>query len=142
MSDTTTTVAEAAAPIPGFAVTPRTNIFNGQPEQWWTVKFGAEADPQRVLEIRRIDMGDQFDLSEISGAMVDNDVWLSLAIVALSVQSIDGAPLPRGNPTKAALRNTLKSIGPLGVRAVRRALFETSMAAADAPGAERIAAGN
>jgi hypothetical protein len=145
MSETVSVaVPEAAAPIPGFLATPKTGLVNGQSEAWMVVRYGAGADPQHVLEVRRVDMGDQFDLAEVAGAQVDNDVWLSLAIVALSVQSIDGAPQPRGNTTKASLRNTLKTIGPLGVRAVRRALYEMSGVTADAPAGdqERAAAGN
>ena len=129
MSDAVAAAPEAP-PIPNYSAAPKTATINGVAEQLIVVKYGQNAAnselPERVLEVRRCDMGDQFDLAEIAGAQVDNDVWLSLAMVALSVQTIDGTPVPRGNVSKANLRTTLKNIGPLGVRAVRRALYEMS----------------
>jgi hypothetical protein len=145
MSGTTDEPAQAIPSIPNYSSTPRTETVNGVAEQWFVVKYGENqtdaALPDRILEIRKVDMGDQFDLAEIAGDQTSNDVWLSLAIVGMSVQKIDGVPVPRGNVTKASLRSVLKQIGPLGVRAVRRAVFD--MAAPDGkPVDEKAAAGN
>lgn len=132
--------------IPNFSAVPKTVTVNGAAEQWVVIKYGVSqldaAMPDKIIEIRRVDMGDQFDLVEIAGSQVDNDVWLSLAIVALSVQTIDGIPVPHGTLTKATLRNTLKQIGPLGVRAVRRALLEIDGSGNSAPVDQKAAAGN
>jgi len=142
MSGTVEDTAPAAPTIPNYSSTPRTETVNGVSEQWFVVKYGeSPTDPtiaDRILEIRKVDMGDQFDLAEIAGDQTSNDVWLSLAIVGMSVQKIDGVPVPRGNVTKATLRNILRQIGPLGVRAVRRAVFDADGKPVD----EKAAAGN
>lgn len=121
-----TTEATTQPPIPNFAVTPKTVTVNGVAEERLVVTYGAQVGapslPEHTLEIRRVDMGDQFDLAEIAGQQIGNDVWLSLAIVALAVKSVDGVPEARFPLTKTALRKTLVAIGPLGVRAVRDAL--------------------
>lgn len=146
MSDTVEQADEAPQPppIPNYAATPKNATFNGEQEQWMEVRFGRHPSdaslPAHVVEIRKTDMADQFDLVEIASSSVDNDIWLSLAIVAMSVRSIDGVPQLSGAVSKASLRKTLKTIGPLGVRAVRRGLGEL-----DASGAEvsqKAAAGN
>lgn len=146
MSGTVEESAPSAPIIPNYSSTPRTETVNGVAEQWFVVKYGVNptdaALPDRILEIRKVDMGDQFDLAEIAGDQTSNDVWLSLAIVAMSVQKIDSIPVPRGNVTKATLRNVLKQIGPLGVRAVRRAVFDIAPDGNAAADQERAAAGN
>jgi hypothetical protein len=136
----------AITDIPNFSAAPKVVTVNGSAEQWVVIKYGESqvdpALPDKIIEIRRVDMGDQFDLVEIAGSQVDNDVWLSLAIVALSVQTIDNIPVPHGALSKATLRNTLKQIGPLGVRAVRRALLEFDSGGSPAAGDQKAAAGN
>lgn len=139
--------ADQPAPIPNYSATPKTETINGEVEKLMVVKYGHNAAdpslPEHVLDIRKIGMDDQFDLAEIASSLVDNDVWLSLAVVAMSVQKIDGVPIPRGNLTKAALRSTLKKIGALGVRAVRRAMVELSGAVdGNAASQDKAAAGN
>lgn len=150
MSDTTSpeNPVDDDAPLPianyGFLKKPMT--VDGETETWAEVRFGVNATnmelPAHAVEIRDVDMGDQFDLAEIAGQQVDNGIWLSLAIVAMSVQSIDGIPVPRGNLTKLALKKTLKKIGPLGVRAVRRGLNELNGATSGSNDEIKAAAGN
>jgi hypothetical protein len=141
---------EVPLPIPNFAVKRKTSIHNGETEQWLEVRYGEDSSsptlPQHVIEIRKIDMGDQFDLAEIAGPAVDNNVWLSLAVVAMAVQTIDGTPQPRGIISKGSLRRTLKAIGTMGVRAIRRATdqFDSDDPSPDQDQANRVkvAAGN
>lgn len=151
MSDTTSDDdAVELDPIPNFLVKRKAAKHNGVDEEWLEVRYGSDPLspelPQHVVEVRRVDMGDQFDLAEIAGPAVENGVWLSLAIVAMSVQTIDGTPQPRGTINKAVLRRTLVALGPTGVRAIRRAsnTFDAGAAVDDAEAAERskAAAGN
>jgi hypothetical protein len=132
------------APIPNYAATPKMVTFNGDQEQWMDVRFGCHASdanlPAHIVEVRKTDMADQFDLVEIASGSVDNDIWLSLAIVAMSVRSIDGVPQLSAAVSKAVLRKTLKAIGPVGVRAVRRALGELDSSPAEV--SQKASAGN
>lgn len=151
MSDTPAPPAETdgeLAPIANYAFLRKTIIVEGVSETWGEIRFGENPTnpviPAHVAEIREVDMGDQFDLAEIAGNQVENGVWLSLAIVAMAVQSIDMTPVLRGNLTKASLKQVLRKLGPTGVRAVRRGLAELSGPVNETQNADGIkaAAGN
>jgi hypothetical protein len=140
--------ADDVIDIPNYSFKRKAVMHNGVSEQWAEVRYGEDATdpslPLHVLEIRRVDMGDQFDLAEIAGAAVENSVWLQLAIVAMSVQSIDGTPEKR-SLTKMALRSVLTKIGTLGVQAVREAVNTLVNGPTEAVGAAekvKLAAGN
>lgn len=151
MSDTTAPAPDQddePAPIANYGFVRKTVTVDGIAEPWAEIRFGVNITnpslPAHVAEIREVDMGDQFDLAEIAGNQVENGVWLSLAIVAMAVQSLDMVPIPRGNVTKAGLKQTLRKIGPLGVRAVRRGLGELNGPVNETQNADQIkaAAGN
>lgn len=149
MSDAPATpeVQDEPTPIANYGMVRKTMQVDGEAESWAEVRFGENPTnpsiPAHVVEIRDVDMGDQFDLAEIAGNQVENGIWLSLAICAMSVQSFDGMPSLRGNLTKASLKQTLRKLGPTGVRAVRRGLAELNgPAVVDDPNAVKAAAGN
>jgi hypothetical protein len=79
----------------------------------------------RVVEAVELDMADQWDFMELAGRQIDNDPWVSTALLACSVIAIDGLPCPRGVRSRDDVRRILRKLGEDGVDAVQAAL-ETS----------------
>lgn len=116
-------------PLPNYAVAPKTITVNGQSVGHLAITWG-NGSTARSLEVKPPDLGDQFDLAEITGAQMGNELWRNMAMVAASVRAIDGVPLPNGSPTKEALRDTLRRIGLDGMRAASMALGNDAAARA------------
>ena len=101
-----------------------------------TELFRAEFGTGRSVTVRRLDMGDQYDIAELMGADA-SPTWVSMTLLAASVNEIDGKPSPTAR-TKATFRQILKQLGEGGVEAARRALD----AATEAEGALKRDVGN
>lgn len=132
MSDTLTNDTEEAEqvaalpPVRNFSVKEVDGIHLGQPAKFYDVTFG---DPVRTMQVRALDMGDQWDLAEITGN-VENALWSGMASIAASVLKVDGIPVPRmvdksgEMMDKRRMRHTLRSIGMEGMRAAQQALAD------------------
>jgi hypothetical protein len=116
-------------------VTRRTETHGGKSVDIFGISFGTD----RRLEARRLTMGDQFDLAEAMPGDA-NRLWTSMALVAASIVSIDGVPVPPGK-TKRDLRNILDKLGEDGVAAANAALAEADVSD-DAEAAHRAQVGN
>lgn len=92
----------------------------------------------RVVEAMHLDMADQWDFMEIAGGQIDNEAWVGTALLACSVISIDGVPLPSGVKSRDEIRRILRKLGEVGLDALQEA-FEGD-AAAPAKTASDIAA--
>ena len=131
MSDTLTddaapALAPALPPVRNFSVKEVDGMHLGKPAKFYDVSFGV---PVRTMQLRPLDMGDQWDLAEITGN-VENALWSGMASIAASVRTLDGIPVP-GMATpggmvmdKRAMRNTLRSLGMEGMRAAQQALAD------------------
>lgn len=131
MSDTLTDAAApgvpALPPVRNFSVKAVSGIHLGQPATFYDVTFG---EPVRTMQVRALDMADQWDLAEITGN-VENALWSGMASIAASVLKVDGIPVPRmadksGGEVmdKRRMRSTLRSIGMEGMRAAQQALAD------------------
>lgn len=56
------------------------------------VTFGKHRD--RTVTVRAPGMVDQFDLAEFAGEAGASEAWTNMALVAMSVENIDGVPQP------------------------------------------------
>lgn len=93
----------------------------------------------RVLVVKPLDALGQLDLFEAAGENSGNHVWLGMAMLACSVQSIDGTPIPMPN-SRQTIRGAVKRLGDAGLAAVRQALATTGGADDDPTGAATLAA--
>lgn len=80
-----------------------------------------EADG-RVLRLREMDPADMLDLIEAAGENAGNRAWLRFAMLACSVQAIDGVPVPFPRDP-GGVKALARRIGTAGLEAVRAALF-------------------
>jgi hypothetical protein len=112
--------------LPNFSVTQEKRKHGAESLDVLVVSYGTlpgvPSKPEHTLEVRRLDMGDNFDLAEIAGHNAGNLLWMNLAMVAASVVMIDGRPLPLRTLSKPGLKSVLRDLGPNGVRAVGDAL--------------------
>lgn len=83
------------------------------------VTFGS---PLRTLEVRALDLGEQFDLAELTGPNMANAVWVNMAQMAASVRAMDGVPRPGVMHTRDSIKATLNKLGVDGLQAVMMAL--------------------
>ena len=95
---------------------------------------------RHVIEAVELDMAEQWDFLEIAGSNIENEAWVNVALLAASVVSIDGVPVPAGPKTRDGLRHVLKKIGEDGVEALQFAFRDVP--GDDAARAEASAAGN
>jgi len=103
-----------AADLPSdVSVTRRRWKNRGRDEELLVVTFG---QPQRKVELVELDLGDQFDLAEVTGASGGNAAWSSMAFIAASVRTIDNDPVGVGY-SKQVLRETLRRLGIDGMKA-------------------------
>ena len=75
----------------------------------------------RVLSVIEMDPADQLDLFEACGAMASNPAWVGMALLASSVRSIDGVPVPQP-ANKLQVRALAKQLGKHGIAAVASVL--------------------
>ena len=87
-------------------------------------------DDGRTLGIRVMDMADMLDLMEAAGPVSSNQAWMNLAIPAVSVDEINGDPVPVPK-TKDAIRLTTRKLGNERMAAIIWALFQRKPPAAD-----------
>jgi len=83
------------------------------------VSFGA---PLRTLEVRALDLGEQFDLAEMTGPNIGNQVWTNMAQMAASIRGLDGVPTPSVPHTRATIKAMLNRLGIDGLQAIMMAL--------------------
>jgi hypothetical protein len=78
----------------------------------------------RTLTIRRIHALDRLRLLKLAGPeLSQNDAWLNMAALALSVTEIDG--IPRAPPvTERHIEATVSELGDFGLQAAAEALSE------------------
>lgn len=89
----------------------------------------------RVLGLRRPGVLERLRLFEAAGPDLSrNDRWLGLAVLAASVTSIDGVPVPFPG-TKYAIEAAVQRLGDAGIAAAAAALVPES-------GVDRAMAGN
>ena len=123
---------------PVRAVARKTATINNRSVELFATTFGND----RKLELKRLTMGDQFDLAEM---MTDtaSRLWTSMALVAASLVSIDGVPVSPGY-TRAGLRSILDQLGEDGVAAANDALAtsDENRAAEASEAAQRAQVGN
>lgn len=112
MSDTQTTLK--LPPLPNYSL----RRVGNQPEQM-IVTFG---DPVRTVTVKPLDLGDQWDLAELTGANAGNEAWTNMAQVAASVLDFDGVPVMPPRFDRDSLRRVLNKLGLDGLRAVSMAL--------------------
>ena len=82
----------------------------------------------RTLTIRRINALDRLRLLKAAGAeLSQNDAWLNIAALTLSVLEIDGVPRP--TPTnERQIEAAVTELGDVGLDAVSEALTESDTA--------------
>jgi len=118
--------APALPPVRNFSVKAVSGIHLGQPATFYEVTYG---EPVRTMQLRALDMGDQWDLAELTGN-VENALWSGMASIAASVLKVDEIPVPRMPGAngevldKRRMRHTLRSIGMEGMRAAQQALAD------------------
>jgi hypothetical protein len=78
----------------------------------------------RTLTIRRLHALDRLRLLKLAGPeLSQNDAWLNIAALAVSVTEIDG--VPRAPPvTERQVETTVSELGDLGLQAAAEALSE------------------
>jgi hypothetical protein len=86
-------------------------------------------DDGRVLGVIEMDPADQLDLFEACGDLSTNQQWVGMALLACSVRSINGVPVPQP-ANKLQVRALAKQLGKKGIAAVAKFLGEKQ---ADAP---------
>lgn len=87
--------------------------INGVMRDTLTLRCGT-----RTIEAVELDMADQWDFMEIAGSSLDNEPWVSTALLACSVLSVDGVPQPTGVKSRDAIRAVLRKIGGEGIDAL------------------------
>ena len=75
----------------------------------------------RRLQLRSLDLIEEFDLIEAAGVASETQRWMMLATFAACVRSIDDIPCVRPT-TKALIRQQVQKVGSAGMRAVVAAL--------------------
>ncbi len=73
----------------------------------------------RVIEAVELDMAEQWDFMEIAGHQLDNQPWVSTALLACSVIGIDGLPIPGGVKSRDDIRRVLRKLGEDGLDALQ-----------------------
>lgn len=112
------------------AVESFTLTINGEKRSAWRVK-----SREHTIEAVELDMAEQWDFLEVAGVNIENEAWLNIGLLAASVVSIDGLPVPAGPKTRDGLRHVLKKIGEDGIEALQfafRELPDDSAAAVEA----------
>ena len=79
-----------------------------------------EVDGHR-WRLRRLDAGDMLDMIEAAGENAGNRVWMRFALVACSVQAVDGVPLPFPRDA-AGIKAVARRLGMKGLEAVQAVL--------------------
>ena len=82
--------------------------------------FEADYGSGHKVAVRALDLGDQYDLSEMIGSGASS-MWVSMTLLAASVVEIDGIPVSPARDKKT-FRAILKQLGDAGVEAAREAL--------------------
>lgn len=124
-------VTEAAAPgaedtltrfiasIPNFGVRDlgRLKTAGGIDAEQFEVTFG---EPSKKVQIRTLDVADEWDLAEVAGEASKSEQWMMMAKAAASIVAIDLVPcLPgRSGYTRDYLRRVMRDLGVVGVNAV------------------------
>ena len=114
MSDTTETADVQPPALASLKITPVGDEKGTLSAVW--------GEPARSIEVQPMDLGQQFDLAELTGPNAANAVWVSMATVAASVRAIDGIPVPQGAYTRERIKATLNKMGLDGLRAGMMAL--------------------
>ena len=117
------------------SVVKSTRVINGHTREIFCITFDG-----RAIEAIELDMADQWDFLEIAGRQLDNEPWVNTALLACSVISIDGLPLPSGVRSRDEIRRVLRKLGEDGLNALQMAFEESS--APPTIGHEETAAGN
>jgi hypothetical protein len=116
---TTAAPAPVLPPLPNFAVRKKAVGTGTAAAEVMVVTFG---NPIRTIEVKPLDLGEQWDLSEITGGTEANDTWRNMAQVAASVLAVDNVPPRPPRFERGSLRDTLSKIGLDGLQAVSMAL--------------------
>ena len=116
----------ALPPVANYSMRREMRGPAGKQVEHLIVTFG---QPARSVTVRELGMGDQWDLSELTGDASPTSTWRSMAYTASSVQAIDGVPVPPPRYTRESIRTVLNGLGLEGARAVNRALNEATPAA-------------
>ena len=117
-------------------ITTTTRKMGAEETEIFRAKFGAG----RSVAVRRLDLGDQYDISELMGADV-SPTWVSMTLLAASVTDIDDKPVsPKRD--KSQFRATLRALGEDGVAAARDALNQANGDVDDVEAAHRRDVGN
>lgn len=84
----------------------------------------------RKLTVQRLDALGQLDFFEAAGAAASTSSWMAMAMVAVSVRTIDGVPVPPWR-TKEDIRKAVKALGMEGINAATAAFIDPDDAAPD-----------
>ena len=112
-------IAAFLATIPNYTLKPGTSKLKIRGTEYETlaVQFG---EPRRTIQLRRLDVADEWDLVEIAAGAGQNAQWLMMARAAASVVSVDGAAMipGAGGLSRLHLRNVMQAVGNHGLNAV------------------------
>lgn len=130
MSDTAADKAPKLPPVPNYTMQRVTRDTLDGPAEHLAVTFG---EPMQSIMVKALNLGEQWDLAEITGNNAGNETWQNMAYTAAAVVQLGGIPVPPPRFDRGNLRKVLNRLGLDGMRAVSLALSGATSAIEDAP---------
>ncbi len=114
-------------PVPNYSMRREVRGTTDGPAEHLIVTYGS---PVQSIVVKPLNLGEQWDLAEITGTNAGNDTFQNMAYTAASVMQFGDVPVMPPRFNRNNLRTVLTRLGLDGLRAVSRALSEASGASA------------
>lgn len=116
--------------VPNYAMHREMRATPDGPAEHLIITFG---DPAQTIAAKPLNLGEQWDLAEITGSNAGNDTWQNMAYTAATVLQFGSVPVPPPRFDKANLRKVLNRLGLNGLRAISLALSGATSADEEQP---------
>lgn len=110
-------------PVPNYSMRREVRPSQDGPAEHLIVTYGT---PAQSIVVKPLNLGEQWDLAEVTGANAGNDTFQNMAYTAASVMQFGDVPVMPPRFNRNNLRTVLTRLGLDGLRAVSRALSEAS----------------